>query len=117
MLENEICFDTFNYGTGSLVYKELGCIMDQHCAQPYRTLFSYTKGPNYYFPSFDTECLELYTYSVNGCCTIDAMCCPMPSMLYEVGVEAWKIAIPHLSAIYKKVCPPWNYQVLMYRDL
>ena len=39
MLENEMCFDTFNYGIGHLYYKELGCIMDQHYPQPYRTSF------------------------------------------------------------------------------
>ena len=116
MSENEMCFDTFNYGIGGLVYHELGCILDQHYAQPYRTSFSCTMGPSHYFPSLDTECLQLYTYGANGRCTVDARCRPMPSTLYEVGVEAWKIAIPHLSAMCK-VCPPWNYQVLTYPDL
>ena len=116
MLDNEMCFDTFHYGIGGLVYDRLGCILDLHYAQPYRTSFSCTMGPNHYFPSLDTECLQLYTYGANGRCTVDARCRPMPSTLYEVGVEAWKIAIPHLSAMCK-VCPPWNCQMLMYPDL
>ena len=116
MLENEICFDTFNYGIGGLVYKELGCIMDQHYAQPYRTSFSCTMGPNHYFLSLDTKCLELYTYSASGHCTVDAMYHPMSSTLLELGVEVWRITIPHLSVMYK-VCLPWKFQVLMYQDL
>ena len=88
MLENEMCFDTFNYGIGGLVYKNLGCILNQHYVQPYQSSFSCTMAPNRYLPSLGTEYLELYMHDTNDRCTVDTRCRPMPSTLYKVGIEA-----------------------------
>ena len=114
--DNEMVFDSFHYGVGGYVYSEVGCILDMKYPQPYRTSFSCTLGPSHYFPSLGTECQELYTYGSPGRSTVDARCRPMPDSKYEVGVEAWNVAHPHLSAMCQ-VCPPYNCQMLMYPDL
>ena len=110
-------FDSFNYGVGGYVYSKVGCIMDLKYPQPYRTSFSCTFGPTHYFPSLGTECQELFTYGSHpGRPTLDARSRPMSKAAYDVGVEAWKAAWPHLSAMCQ-VCPPYNCQMLMYPDL
>ena len=114
--ENDQCFDAFHFGIGGYVYKDVGCILGLDYPQPYRTSFSCTIGRTHYFPSLGTECQELYTYGSPGRPTVDARSQAMPEAVYHVGVEAWKVSLPHLSEMCQ-VCPPSNCQVLMYPDL
>ena len=97
--ENKEVLDTFNYGEQGIFYKSVGSILDLDFPEPYRTSYSCTMGPTHHFPSLDADCRELFTYGANGRPTVDARCRPMPEMVYGIGVEAWKISLPYLSAM------------------
>ena len=60
--------------------------------------------------------VALYNYNAYGRTAEDVCCSPIPTPVFDLGVQLWLAALPHLCEESRR-CPPTHCQLLFYYAL